>query len=61
MKKKKRKLKLPVIITIVLIICIIIGAILFFTIGKVNIKLNGEKYITLNYNDTYNEEGATAK
>ena len=61
MAKKKRKLKLPIIITIVLIICIIIGAILFFTIGKVNIKLNGEKYITLNYNDTYNEEGATAK
>ena len=61
MAKKKRKLKLPIIILLIIIILLTIGIVLFFTIGKINIKLNGEKYITLNYNDTYIEEGASAK
>ena len=61
MAKKKRKLKLPIIILIIVLVLIVIGVILFFTLGKVNIKLNGEKNITLNYNEEYKEEGATAK
>ena len=61
MAKKKRKLKLPIIILMVVLVLIIIGLVLFFTVGKVNIKLNGEKNITLNYNEEYKEEGATAK
>lgn len=61
MTKKKRKLKLPIIILIIVLVLIVIGVILFFTLGKVNIKLYGEKNITLNYNEEYKEEGATAK
>lgn len=61
MKKLNKKIKVPIIILLIIIVLLIIGIILFFTIGKLSITLNGDKNIILNYNDTYNEEGATAK
>ena len=61
MKKNRKKLKKPIIVLIILLVLIIIGVVLFFTLGRINITLNGDKNITLNYNDTYTEQGATAK
>ena len=61
MTKKKRKLKKPVIILIIVLVLLIVGIVLFFTLGRINITLNGDKDITLNYNEPYTEQGASAK
>jgi len=59
MPKKKSK-KIILILSIIIILILIIGIILYFSYGKLSIKLNGNENITLNYGDEYIEEGAKA-
>ena len=52
--------KQKIIIIGSVIIALIIGLLILFLVPTIKININGEKYVTINYNDEYNDEGATA-
>ena len=61
MKKKRFIILLVLLITVVVILgSYILYREVYFTKKNLNIKLKGEKNITLKYKDVYKEEGAIA-
>lgn len=67
MKDLLNKNKKIIIVTIIIIMIILIAGIIIYQtiyldyVSKINLKLNGQKEITLNLLEEYKEEGATAQ